>query len=165
MQNSELIVIDLSFTSGAERHQTWDQTPVTFIPKLPAQRMPEFYSRIDVLVAPSLWAESFGLITREAALAGVWLVASDKGGLAEDIRPGIDGDIFSPDSVDKLVAILERIDKDPARYRQPIPAATHIRTIDKQVNELEILYETILNEINETDRVNPPRRAVRCEQL
>lgn len=146
LHNSELTVIDLFITSGSARHETWGSTPVTFIPKLPAERMPEFFSRIDVLVAPSLWPESFGLITREAVLAGVWVVASNKGGLAEDIRPGVDGDVFSPHNIDELVTILKKLDQEPERYQQQrVPEANHIRLIDEQVSELESLYETILN--------------------
>ena len=144
LHNSELIAIDLFVTSGSARHETWGSTPVTFIPKLPADKMPHFYSQIDVLVAPSVWAESFGLITREAVLAGVWVVASNKGGLAEDINQGINGDIFSTDSVDELVSILKKIDDKPNYYQQQQSTeATHIRTINEQVSELESIYEAI----------------------
>lgn len=143
--NSELTVIDLFISSGSPRCETWGRTPVTFIPKLPAERMPEFYSSIDVLVAPSLWPESFGLITREAVLAGVWVVASNKGGLAEDISQGINGDVFSTDNLDELVFILKKLDKEPNCYRQPVSETTSIRTLDEQVRELESLYDNILN--------------------
>ena len=107
--------------------------------------MPQFYSNIDVLVAPSVWAESFGLITREAVLAGVWVVASNKGGLAEDITPGINGDVFSTDSLNELVSILKKLDKDPRHYQQQRDtAAIQIRTINEQVSELESIYESII---------------------
>jgi glycosyltransferase involved in cell wall biosynthesis len=142
LHNSELTVIDLFVTSGSARRETWGSTPVTFIPKLPADKMSHFYSQIDVLVAPSVWAESFGLITREAVLAGVWVVASNKGGLAEDINQGINGDIFSTDSVDELVSILKKLDGEPNYYQQQQSTeATHIRTINEQVSELESIYE------------------------
>ena len=144
MQNTELTVIDL-FVSGAARRETWGDTLVTFIPKLPADKMPQFYSNIDVLVAPSVWAESFGLITREAVLAGVWVVASNKGGLAEDITPGINGDVFSTDSLNELVSILKKLDKEPDLYQHlRDTAAIQIRTINEQVSELESIYESII---------------------
>jgi glycosyltransferase involved in cell wall biosynthesis len=147
LHNSKLTVIDLFKTSGSEQCETWGSTPVKFIPKVSAEKMPEFFSQIDVLVAPSLWPESFGLITREAALAGVWVVASNKGGLAEDIRSGVDGDVFSPDNIDELVSILKKIERQPEKYQQQcVPAAARIRSIDEQVSELESFYENILNE-------------------
>ena len=48
-------------------------------------KMPIFYSNHDVLIAPSIWPESFGLVTREALSAGLWVIASDAGALAEPI--------------------------------------------------------------------------------
>jgi hypothetical protein len=76
----------------------------------------------------------------------VWVVASNKGGLAEDLRPGFNGDVFLPDRPDELTAILQRIDREPAKYQQQcVEAAHHIRGIDEQVKELENWYETILS--------------------
>ncbi|WP_250123002.1 glycosyltransferase [Chroococcidiopsis sp. CCMEE 29] len=147
LRNSELTVIDLFVAPGsATRHETWGSTPVNFIPKLPPENMPEFYSQIDVLIAPSLWPESFGLISREAILAGVWVVASNKGGLAEDIRPGVDGDVFSPHHINELVAILKKLEREPESYQQQVAEAKYIRRIDEQVSELESIYDTILNQ-------------------
>lgn len=142
LQNTSLMVIDLSNLNGETRWEQWGSTTVQFIPKLPQERMEEFYSRIDVLVAPSICPESFGLISREATLAGVWVVASDVGALAEDIEPGVHGDIFSPDHPEELVAILQKLDRDPNTYQQPIPVekTTHIRTLGEQVEELHQLY-------------------------
>jgi glycosyltransferase involved in cell wall biosynthesis len=145
LHNTEVTVIDLFVDSGSPRYETWGSTRVKFIPKLPADKMPEFYSEIDALVAPSLWPESFGLITREAILAGVWVVASNKGGLAEDIRSGINGDVFSPTHIDELVQILQKIDREPKKYQQQLVVeANHIRNIDEQVSELESLYDNII---------------------
>ncbi len=145
LHNIEVTVIDLFVSSGSPKHETWGSTPVTFIPKVPAEKMPEFFSQIDVIVAPSLWPESFGLITREAIMAGVWVVASNKGGLAEDIRSGVNGDVFSPHHIDELVAILKKIESEPKKYQQQLPVeANYIRKIDEQVSELENLYDTIL---------------------
>ncbi|MBA3922249.1 MAG: hypothetical protein H0X31_11330, partial [Nostocaceae cyanobacterium] len=52
---------------------------------------------------------------------------------------------FSPEGTDELVAILQRIDRDPGKYHQPVPPANHIKTIEQQVTELESLYDEILN--------------------
>jgi len=147
LQNTTLTVIDLFTSLGAPRWEKWGTTPVQFIPKLPTEEMGEFYGNIDVLVAPSIWPESFGLITREATLAGVWVVASNAGALAEDIEPGIHGDIFSPDKPEELVQILQKLDRDPQAYQQAIPRekTTHIRTLSEQVEELHKLYQKLTN--------------------
>ena len=147
LSNSEITVIDLFMNDSLTRKETWGTTSVTFIPKQSAEEMPKFFSQIDVLVAPSLWPESFGLITREAVYAEVWAVASDKGGLAEDIRPGINGDIFSVDNTGELISILQKIDRNPQKYKQRhFCEANYIRSIDEQVTELENFYGNILAE-------------------
>ncbi|MCY7273283.1 MAG: glycosyltransferase [Phormidesmis sp. CAN_BIN44] len=146
LQNCEVTVIDLFVSSKMIRHEDWGGTRVTFISKLSAEEMPEYFSSIDVLIAPSLWSESFGLITREATLAGVWVVASNKGGLAEDITPEINGNIFSPDIIGALAAILKKIDSEPDKYQQQLITVPHqIRQIDEQVRELESLYQSVLS--------------------
>ena len=72
-------------------------------------------------------------------------MASNKGGLAEDITPGTNGDVFSTDSLNELVSILKKLDKDPRHYQQQRDtAAIQIRTINEQVSELESIYESII---------------------
>ncbi len=49
----------------------------------------EFFSKIRVLVAPSLWAEPFGRVILEAVNFGIPVIASAKGGILENkARPG-----------------------------------------------------------------------------
>jgi|GEM_PF-798820 len=146
LKNTELIVIDHAQTMGSTRQEKWGKTPVTFIAKVEQEKMPEFYSKIDVLIAPSTWPESYGLVTREAAAAGVWVVASNIGALAEDLILGVNGDSFDPDEIDELVTILQRIDKNPEKYQQLVSEAIHVRTTAEQVQELVGVYEGIRKE-------------------
>lgn len=120
-QNLEALVVDLSKPHGYERNEDWDGTPVTFVGKHPQDRIAELYARMDVLVAPSLWPESFGLVTREASAAGVWVVASDRGAIGEDVRDGVDGNIVSVDNTKALVEVLSDLDRNPQRYREQLP--------------------------------------------
>ncbi|KAJ3187357.1 hypothetical protein HDU85_006645 [Gaertneriomyces sp. JEL0708] len=43
----------------------------------------ELFSRIKVLIAPSVWFEAFGLVVLEAMLRGIPTISSDAGGLPE----------------------------------------------------------------------------------
>ncbi|MBF2072466.1 MAG: tetratricopeptide repeat protein [Synechococcales cyanobacterium C42_A2020_086] len=144
LSNCELTVIDHALNVGSIRREKWGSTPVTYRAKVPQDKMPEFYSTIDVLIAPSTWRESFGLVTREAAAAKVWVVASNKGALAEDLLPGVNGDVFSADHPEELVQILQRIDRHPHIYQQPVSISVPIRTTQDQVNELVGFYQSIL---------------------
>ncbi len=51
-------------------------------------------ARTWALVVPSLWAEPLGLVAVEAVTRGVPVVASQSGGLAEIIEPGVTGLLF-----------------------------------------------------------------------
>jgi glycosyltransferase involved in cell wall biosynthesis len=72
----------------------------------------EALANVWALVAPSLWAEPFGLIAIEAMLRGVPVVASDSGGFRENIEAGESGLLFLPGSIaaltDRLVSIARR---------------------------------------------------------
>ena len=69
--------------------------------------MNSFYTSQDVLVAPSIWPESFGLVTREALQLGLWVIASDIGALAEPIEDGVNGQKVEPLNVDELNEALK----------------------------------------------------------
>lgn len=71
---------------------TWGATPatlaalkalpnVTLLPETP--RIDEIFARTRVLLVPSLCQEAFGLVSPEALLRGVPVIASDLGGLRE----------------------------------------------------------------------------------
>ena len=70
-------MVDSSLESNEEVRMRWGQTPVLVIPSVPMEAMSEFYAEQDVLLAPSIWPESYGLVSREALSAGLWVVASD----------------------------------------------------------------------------------------
>ena len=72
-------------------------------------RCQKFYSDQDVLIAPSIWPESFGLVTREALSAGLWVIASDAGALAEPILNTQEkkGSVIQPNNLSDLVQALK----------------------------------------------------------
>ena len=59
--NLELTVVDELRYGGAEQTTFWGTTPVRIVGKTLPEDMPQFYARHDVLIAPSLWPEAFGL--------------------------------------------------------------------------------------------------------
>ncbi|MCQ2170405.1 MAG: glycosyltransferase family 4 protein [Bacteroidales bacterium] len=69
----------------------------------------DFYSRIDCLVVPSLWPDTFPTVAIESCAAGVPVVASNIGGLPEIVKEGINGLRFEPGDISALAKILKQL--------------------------------------------------------
>ena len=91
-----------SFASGVVRFAGW-QTDVA-----------PFFAAADVVVVPSLWNEPFCLVGVEALAAGVPVVAFDRGGIGDWLKPDETG-VFAPPTADGLARTLEGLAADPAR--------------------------------------------------
>jgi glycosyltransferase involved in cell wall biosynthesis len=71
-----------------------------------------------VAVAPSVWAEAFGLTVVEAMAAGVPVVASAVGGIPELVDPDVTGILVPPGDAAALADALRRLIQDPALREQ-----------------------------------------------
>ena len=86
-----LRVVDAAQNIGTswQSDSYWDvPAQVEHVPAYTQETIDEFFCSIDVLLFPSQWKESFGLTVREALLRDVWVIATDAGGAAEDLRDG-----------------------------------------------------------------------------
>lgn len=148
--NIELKVIQ--FDLKEPRSEQWNQTRVEFLPKFDSADMAEFYQQIDVLIAPSMWPESFGLITREAALAGLWVIACNAGGLAEHLIDDKNGFKYELGNAAQLKEILLNINNNTSRFKQSVPQQDRntdsINSVSQQVADLVQQYSQILSSTN-----------------
>ncbi len=138
-KNLEILIVDHALQHGIEHRSTWGTTPVCFRGKLPQAEVAGLYRDIDVLIAPSVWPESYGLVVREALQAGCWVVTSDRGALGQDVDAGC-GHVVSVDSYQDLREVLQTIDGNPERYLGPIETHPVLRTAQDQAVELAALY-------------------------
>jgi glycosyltransferase involved in cell wall biosynthesis len=141
--NIELTIVDVSRIGGSEYSYTWGATPVRVVGKTLSENMHEYYARYDVLLAPSLWPEAYGLVTREALAAGLWVVASDRGGISEDVAPGVNGWIIDVSTPQGLIDAISQIDSDPEKYLSS-PPPTHLRTSQDQAEDILSIYRKVL---------------------
>ena len=74
----------------------------------------ELYQRSDLFVLPSL-GECFGIATVEAMGAGLPVIASDVGGIADIIEPGRNGFIVPANDVASLDQAIQSVAFDPGR--------------------------------------------------
>ncbi|WP_043713652.1 glycosyltransferase [Methylobacterium sp. 285MFTsu5.1] len=144
-RNLSLTMVDNRYDAGYSRTETWGTTPVEIIGPVPQAKVPELYAQLDVLLAPSLWPESFGLAAREAKAAGLWVVASSLGAIGEEIEENVDGHVVEVNDINQLQGVLHRIDEYPSRYLvSPHRTGTQPRWSDDQGEDLVRIYREIL---------------------
>jgi glycosyltransferase involved in cell wall biosynthesis len=144
-QHLALTLVDHARPANEVREEVWGTTPVRLIGRTPQDRIAELYAELDVLLAPSLWPESFGLVTREAQASGLWVVASNRGAIGADISEDINGFCIDVSTTAGLQAILTRIDTDPNRFLTSPPQTNcPRRNAADQSDELVCLYDSLV---------------------
>jgi glycosyltransferase involved in cell wall biosynthesis len=107
----------------------------------------DFYSSIDVLVAPSLWAEPAGRIIAEAYGHGLPVISARNGGMTESVEPGVTGWLVEPGSVEDLAVALDQA-ADPAirasMDRSRMRALAAERTTDTAIGRYTMMFERVL---------------------
>jgi glycosyltransferase involved in cell wall biosynthesis len=112
---------------------------VRFHAPFDADGLVEALAGIDLLLAPSVGLESYGLAVAEALQAGVPVLASDRGALPERLASG-GGATFDPDRPETLAHWIERSIREPElleRWRREAPRS---RPFEAHVTELEGVY-------------------------
>ena len=105
------------------------------------ERVGEVLADSDVMVVPSLWYENSPVVIQEARAAGVPVIVSGHGALAEKVQHGANGLHFPPGDVTALRDVLRRLAHDPAlldRLRRDIPAPADM---SDHTQRLEKLYQ------------------------
>jgi phosphatidylinositol alpha-mannosyltransferase len=100
-----------------------DERGVTALGKVSEEQKLQCLREADVLCAPSLHGESFGMVLTEAFAAGVPVVGSDIPGYRDVVRDGVDGLLVAPGDALGLAECLRQMALDPARRLQMAHAA------------------------------------------
>ena len=111
---------------GEVAHMMLDGRGVTALGKVSEERKLAELARADVVCAPSLHGESFGMVLTEAFAAGAPVIASDIPGYRDVLRDGIDGQLVPPGDALALAEALRRVALD-ARLRQGMALAARER--------------------------------------
>ena len=113
----------------------------------------------DLLCAPSLGGESFGMVLTEAFASGTPVVASDIAGYRDVARPGVDGLLVPAGDPVELGEALRSLALDPAR-RASMAAAARERA-------QRFSWEQVASEVSDVyeDAVALPRPEGRMAQV
>ena len=137
--NIEVLLIDHALSPGEENLTVWGASIVKVRGKFPQTKVGELYAMVDVLVAPSVWPESYGLVVREALQAGCWIIASDRGALSEAVDENC-GFVVPIDNYEALKGVLTEIDSQPHRYKESPKAVPRFRCSRQQADDLMEVY-------------------------
>jgi len=110
---------------------------------IPHERVGDAFSDVDALVVSSEWIENAPFVIREAFAAGLPVIASNLGGMAEMVRHDCDGLLFAPGDPSALAARIRRLLDEPdllERLRQGIRPPM---SIEQDAAENLIRYERL----------------------
>lgn len=142
--NLRFLLVDHRMLEGTSCTEFWGNNEVEIVGKAGFGSVSRIYSRLHVVLAISVCVESFGLVAREARQAGRWVIASDRGGIGEDVIEGENGFVIDPAQVDGLLAVLEQMEASPERFRRPPPPGATLRSRQDVAEDYVALYNSIL---------------------
>ena len=122
-------------------------------------RMPEVYSKLDVLLVPSLWWENSPITIHEAWLTGCPVVASGIGALKEFVRDGVDGLHFSAGDHADLAAKMRRLLDEPGLVARLAEGLPEPKTLEEDAAATEYRYRALCCVVRQGDAIAAAPRA------
>jgi phosphatidylinositol alpha-mannosyltransferase len=110
-------------TPAELEHMLLDPEGVRMLGKVDEQTKQRELEQADVLCAPSLGGESFGMVLTEAFAAGTPVIASDIAGYRDVVRDGVDGVLVPPGDAQALAEALRDLWEEPERRQLMAHAA------------------------------------------
>ncbi len=117
---------------------------IMFCGEVSKENRQEVFSSLDCLAVPSVWFETGPLVVLEAFAAGVPVIGSNMGGLAELISHGINGLLVSVGDVHAWRACIRWVYENPhviEEWRAHIPAVKSSTTV---AEEMDMVYKRLL---------------------
>lgn len=99
----------------------------------------------DLVIIPSIWRETFGIVVEEALAARVPVVCSNIGGLTEHFTNNIQGILFKPGNFKQLGAIIGNLIENPSIITEWQSNIKQPRLSVDYIKEFEGFYKEILN--------------------
>jgi glycosyltransferase involved in cell wall biosynthesis len=117
---------------------------VTFCGVMDRSRIGRAFAAIDCLIMPSLWLENSPVVIQEAFAAGVPVIASGQGGMAELIDDGRSGRLFPAGDVLALAKHMAAVLANPTTLRTWSVSMDPPRTIEDDAAGVEAFYQELL---------------------
>lgn len=118
--------------------------PIRFFDGYPHEHLNSILAQCDVLVMPMIWEETFSLVTREALMAGLPVIAARRGALPEVVHDEVNGLLFDPENPEDLRRCLQRLIAEPDLVSRLSEHETPMKTVVEYAEEMESLYKEIV---------------------
>lgn len=109
-----------------------------------ADSMRSLLARVDCVVLPSKWWENSPLVIQEAFMAGVPIVCSDIGGMAEKVTDRVNGLHFVAGSHFALLDRLLELASSPELYERLVQGIPEILSDQQMAASMQELYTGLL---------------------
>ena len=110
----------------------------------PNERIDDVLRTLDVLVIPSLWYENSPITIHEAAVAGLPVIVTDLGGMAEYVQEGVTGLKFPAGDSEALEEKLRALLSDRGPLEGFDPLALVVQRIQDDALDMETRYRELL---------------------
>lgn len=117
---------------------------IRLLPPVPHEQVTALLRGYHVLAAPSQWFETGPLVVLEAFAAGIPVVGSNLGGIAEKVQDGVNGLLVSSLDVNAWRAALNRLATDRALLEHLRAGVQPPRSMEQVAQDMTALYETLL---------------------
>ncbi|HET6390420.1 glycosyltransferase [Hyphomicrobium sp.] len=114
----------------------------------------------DACLVPSVWLETGPLAVYEAMAAGLPVIGSRLGGIAERIRHNVDGLLFAPGEAGQLAERIARLLAAPCELRRLRSNIHPQRTFDHMARELDAVYRRGMKLSGSADQTASPAFAL-----
>ena len=146
-------MLDSAITGLRDAHR--DDRRVRFCGAFPRAQLGAVLAGLDALVVPSQWYENTPFVVLEAMAAGVPVLASDLGGIAEVVEHEHNGELFPRGDAAALARAMVRLTQQPdrlARYRAALPQVT---TLHDNATRFEAFYTEAVTNAEAKARAHP----------
>ena len=117
---------------------------ITFYGSFDNREISSVFSKIDVLVYPSIWYENQPIAILEALLAKIPVITSNLGGMAELVQDGVTGFLFEAGNPEDLSQKMVNMIDNPQLLRRLSETARQVKTIEENAEELNEIYDSLL---------------------
>lgn len=111
--------LPMAFAGNASTHPAVrPEDKAHFVMTKNKNELAEFYRGARVLVVPSIWPETFGIVAAEGMAHGIPVIASNIGALSEVVKDEVTGLLAQPGDVNDLSGKIQRIWYEPELARK-----------------------------------------------